>query len=110
MTDTLLIIAIIIGLMVILKPTQSSDEIKIVTDPHYDYAHNVVIVLWWLDCQDEINALDDAYLKQKADLIKRGKDLDKSFVKKCLTITEIYYNSCQAKLLLNGPTDIASLN
>jgi hypothetical protein len=110
MTDTLFLLAIIIGLIAIMRPRPESDEIKVITDPHHEFAHMVVIVLWWFDCQDEIKALDDVYRIQKADMIRRGKDLDDSFMRKCLTITEIYYESCRAKLQLNGATDIASLN
>jgi hypothetical protein len=110
MTDTLFLLAIIIGLIAIIRPRPESDEIKVITDPHHEFAHMVVIVLWWFDCQDEINALDSVYRSCKADLIRRGKELDESFIRKCLTITEIYYESCRAKLQLNGATDIASLN
>lgn len=110
MTDTLLLLAIIIGLIAMVYPRPQSHEIKVVNDPHHQLAHHVVIILWWFDCQDEIKALDDAYRIQKADMIKRGKDLDESFMRKCLTITDIYYESCRAKLQLNGATDIASLN
>lgn len=110
MTDTLLILSIIISLIAIVRSRPETGEIKIVTDPHQEFAHQVIIVLWWFDCQDEINALDSVYRSCKADLIRRGKELDDSFMRKCLTITEIYYNSCRAKLQLNGATDIASLN
>jgi hypothetical protein len=110
MTDTLLLLAIIIGLIAIVYPRPESHEIKVVNDPHQQLAHHVVIILWWFDCQDEINALDSVYRSCKADLIRRGKELDDSFMRKCLTITEIYYESCRAKLQLNGATDIASLN
>ena len=110
MTDTLLLLAIIIGLIAMVYPRPESHEIKVVNDPHQQLAHHVVIILWWFDCQDEINALDSVYRSCKADLIRRGKELDDSFMRKCLTITEIYYESCRAKLQLNGATDIASLN
>lgn len=112
MTDTLLILSIIISLVTItlMRPRPEKTEIKIVTDPHQQFAHQVIIVLWWFDCQDEINALDSVYRQCKADLIRNGKELDDSFMRKCLTITEIYYESCRAKLQLNGATDIASLN
>lgn len=110
MTDTLVILSIIISLIAIVRSRPETNEIKIVTDPHQEFSHQVIIVLWWFDCQDEINALDSVYRSCKAELIRRGKELDDSFMRKCLTITEIYYNSCRAKLQLNGATDIASLN
>ena len=112
MTDTLLILSIIISLVTItlMRPRAESTEINIVTDPNQKFAHKVIIVLWWFDSQNEINALDSVYIQCKADLIRSGKELDENFMTQCLTVTENYYQLCRTKLQLNGATDIASLN
>jgi hypothetical protein len=107
MTDTLLILSIIIGLIAIVRPRRQPD---LLSDDRDVFATNLIIMLSFLDSQDEIKALDAVYRTTKADLIRYGKTLDQGFLTQCLIITENYYQSCRTKLQLNGATDIASLN
>lgn len=107
MTDTLLIIAIIVGLINIIRPRPQTEILMSDEDA---YAHNLLIMLSFFDSQNEIKALDDVYRTTKADLIHFGRKYDERFITQCLTITENYYKLCRTKLQLNGATDIASLN
>lgn len=110
MIDTLLLLAIIVGLIAIVYPRQETYKIEYVSEWTSNYSYHLIIMLWFLQSQDEISALDEVYLTIKADLIRHGKNFDEGFMTQCLTITENYYESCRAKLQLNGATDIASLN
>lgn len=110
MTDTLLILSIIIGLIAIVRPRSENYKIEYVSEWTSNYSYHLIIMLWFMESQDEISALDEVYRTIKADLIRHGKTLDEGFMTQCLTITENYYKLCLTKLQLNGATDIASLN